>query len=125
MKYDISDVETINIVLMDDNISFGYMSTYLMQNKNVNFSSIDSTSKILLWEYNNSTTPKIKAVECNISFKNIQLSINSDVRASTLFNSTNSNYVLDNVIFNNGAANHIKCYFVLPTRNSKDVLYFK
>lgn len=123
MKYDISDVETINIVLMDDNISFGYMSTYLMQNKNVNFSSIDSTSKILLWEYNNSTTPKIKAVECNISFKNIQLSINSDVRASTLFNSTNSNYVLDNVIFNNGAANHIKCYFVLPTRNSKDVLY--
>lgn len=123
MKYDISDVETINIVLMDDNISFGYMSTYLMQNKNINFSSIDSTSKILLWEYNNSTTPKIKTVECNISFKNIQLSINSDTRASALFNSTNSNYVLDNVIFNNGAANHIKCYFVLPTRNSKDVLY--
>lgn len=123
MKYDISDVETINIVLMDDNISFGYMSTYLMQNKNVNFSSIDSTSKILLWEYNNSTTPKIKAIECNISFKNIQLSINSDVRASALFNSTNSNYVLDNVIFNNGAANNIKCYFLLPTRGSKDVLY--
>lgn len=123
MKYDISDVETINIVLMDDNISFGYMSTYLMQNKNINFSSIDSTSKILLWEYNNSTIPKIKTVECNISFKNIQLSISSDVRASSLFISTNSSYVLDNVVFNNGAASNIKCYFVLPTRNSKDVLY--
>lgn len=123
MKYDISDVETINIVLMDDNISFGYMVTYLIQNKNINFSSVDNTSKILLWEYNNSTTPKIKAVECNISFNNIQLLINSDVRASALFNSTNSNYILDNVVFNNGAANNIKCYFLLPTRNSKDVLY--
>lgn len=123
MKYDVSDVETINIVLMDDNISFGYMVTYLIQNKNINFSSVDNTSKILLWEYNNSTTPKIKAVECNISFNNIQLLINSDVRASALFNSTNSNYILDNVVFNNGAANNIKCYFLLPTRNSKDVLY--